>query len=458
MRARLSGRELGAAPDGGPSLVNDAREAQAPQARSRLEDHPLRYPLAGELHARPFPVVSAPSHAAFLAIKQRRDAASRDRTQDVAHLVALLDRFGAPHPQPGATHWTGEIGRHRLKWESHTEFVTYTLFGDGVADRPFDPRTFEAFPEDWLAEAPGVRITSALVRVEPRPDDGEVARRLGEWFVAESLAVSRVQGDCATIAGDFRIDPGGHVRFAVFVGPGTGERRVGRIVQRLCEIEVYKSMSMLGLARVRSMAADMAAIVEELGALSEEMAGEAAHADETLRRLLATTSRLEAMLARSAFRLSATRAYEALVAQRIEVMREERIGGRQTFAEFMSRRFDPSMRTVHAAERRLQAMADRGMRAAELLRTRVDVERSAQNQALLASMDRRADAQLRLQTTVEGLSVVAISYYAVSLALYLLGPLAEEGGVGEAWLAAIATPPVVLGVWWMVRRIRRRIH
>ena len=124
----------------------------------------------------------------------------------------------------------------------------------------------------------------------------------------------------------------------------------------------------------------------------------------------------------------------------------------------MSRRYDPSMRTVQAAERRLQAMADRGMRAAELLRTRVDVQRNAQNQALLESMDRRADAQLRLQSTVEGLSVVAISYYAVSLALYLLAPLGTFGELGEVWLAALVTPPVVLGVWWMVRRIRRRIH
>ena len=436
-------------------MADDAR--RDPPARTRLEDHPLRYPLAGELHARPFPTISAPCHAAFLAIKQPRDAASRDRAQDAAHLTALLDRFGAPHPQPGATHWFGEIGRYKLKWESHTEFVSYTLFGEGVAERPFDPRTFEAFPEDWLAAAPGVRITSALVRVEHRPDDEAVRRRLAEWFVPESLAASRVLGGCATIAGDFRIDPGGHVRFAVFVEEGTGEGRLGRIVQRLCEVEVYKSMSMLGLARVRSMGADMAAIDEELGALSDEMVDGAGDADETLRRLLGTSARLEALLARSSFRLSATRAYEALVAQRIEVLREERLGGRQTFAEFMSRRFEPSMRTVQAAERRLQAMAERGTRAAELLRTRVDVRRSAQNQSLLESMDRRADAQLRLQSTVEGLSVVAISYYAVSLALYLLAPVGAVGEVGDAWLAALVTPPVVLGVWWMVRRIRRRI-
>ena len=137
------------------------------------------------------------------------------------------------------------------------------------------------------------------------------------------------------------------------------------------------------------------------------------------------------------------------------MLREERFEGRQTLGEFMMRRFDPAMRTVKSAERRLQAMAERAMRAGKLLRTRVDVERSAQNQALLASMGRRADLQLRLQRTVEGLSVVAISYYAVNLAEYVAYPFAPEGW-SEGLVSAALTPPVVLVVWLAIRRIRRK--
>ena len=107
-----------------------------------IQDHPQRYALAHELHARPFPRVNAPGRAAYLALKPAENAVGRDRAADRAHLLALLDRFGAVHPQPDATHYSGQIGRHFLKWESHTEFVTYTIFGDGVADRPFDAQTF----------------------------------------------------------------------------------------------------------------------------------------------------------------------------------------------------------------------------------------------------------------------------------------------------------------------------
>ena len=423
-----------------------------------IEDHPLRYALANELHARPFPTLTAPCRAAYLAIKQPTNAGNRDRTLDRAHLIKLLDRFGAQHPQPGATHYFGQIGRHQLKWECHTEFVTYTIFGDGVADTPFDAGTFRMFPEDWLAEAPGVRITSALIRVELEADDQTVTDKLADWFVADSLAVSRVLDDSAVMAGDFRIDQSGHMRFALFVRPSTGERRVGRVVQRLCEIETYKTMSMLGFSRARELGSQIGAIDRELTALISNMAGQNAKPADTLQSLLDVSARLEDILAQSSFRFGATAAYEALVHQRIRVLREDRFFGRQTFAEFMTRRFDPAMRTVKATEGQLRSMAERGSRAADLLRTRVDVERSAQNQDLLASMDKRADLQLRLQRTVEGLSVVAISYYAVNLAAYMAAPFVEPLGLAKGVSTAILTPLVVLLVWLMVRRIRKSLH
>ncbi|MDJ1009153.1 MAG: DUF3422 domain-containing protein [Paracoccaceae bacterium] len=425
---------------------------------SPIEDHPLRYTLANELHARPFPSLEAPCRAAYLAIKRPENAVSRDRDADRAHLTALLDRYGAQHPQPGATHYFGTIGKHQLKWESHTEFVTYTVFAEGVADTPFEAATFKMFPEDWLAEAPGVRMTSALIRVEVLEDEAAIPDKVAEWFVPESLAVSRVLDDTAIIASDFRIDTQGHMRMGVFARPGTGTRRVGRIVQRLCEIETYKTMSMLGLARVRDLGPRLGAADEELTRLIEEMSGDTVDPDRTLKSLLSVAADLEKILAQSSFRFGATGAYEALVNQRIEVLREERFRGRQTFGEFMMRRFDPAMRTVKATEARLKSMADRAAQAGNLLRTRVDVDRSAQNQKLLESMDKRADLQLRLQRTVEGLSVVAISYYAVNLAIYVLGPVGREAGVSSILLTAIVTPVVVLFVWAVIRRIRRSME
>ncbi|MEW2911799.1 DUF3422 domain-containing protein [Leisingera sp. JC11] len=423
-----------------------------------IQDHPLRYQLTNELHARPFPTMTCPCTVAYLAVKQPQEAVHRDRMQDMQHLIQLLDRHGAPHPKPGATHHTAQIGRHMLKWEQHTEFVSYTVYNDGVSARAFDPADFDVFPADWLAEAPGQRITSALIRVVPRAAPAVLKATMHEWFVPESLTASQVLDDSAVVAGDFRIDPAGHVRFAIFPNADTGSQRVGRIVQRLCEIETYRAMSMLGFSRARGLSPVIGKLDSRLSEMMAEMTSGTKPAEEILTQLLAVSAELEAMAAQSAFRFGATGAYDALVSQRISLLREERHEGFQTFAEFMLRRFEPAMRTVNSTEKRLDTLASRARRAGELLRTRVDVERSAQNQALLASMDRRADIALRLQHTVEGLSVVAVSYYAISLVSDFLFPLAERYGMTKKVLIAAVTLPVIGLVWLGIQRIRKKLH
>ena len=419
-------------------------------------DHPLRYQLVNELHARPFPVLEAPATAVFLAFHPGEEAAVREREADRAFLSALVTRFGNAAPGPGLTHYAGALGRAALKWESHTEFVTYTAFQPGVGARAFDPSEAEVFPADWLALAAGNRICAVLIRVELAPeDDAELGAKLDSWFVGESLAVARVVDGAAVVASDFRIDASGHMRCAVFVRPGTGQRRIGRILQRLCEIETYRAMSMLGLVAARQLSSRLSRIEARLVTLVTGLDGATANAEADLHELLQISGELESLAVSASFRFGATRAYETIVNQRIQALREERVSGRQTFAEFMMRRYDPAMRTVQSTDLRLKTLAERAQRAAELLRTRVEVARSRENQALLASMDTRADLALRLQHTVEGLSVVAISYYGVSLAGYLVAPLAGAAGVDKALLLAVLTPAVLVLVWFAIRRLRR---
>lgn len=423
-----------------------------------LEDHPLRYTLNNELHARPFPSLRAPGRVAYLALRPVKGAAGRDRTKERAHLIELLDRFGAVHPQPEATHYLGQIGKFWLKWESHSEFCSYMIFAEGSVKRPFDADAFAYFPTDWLERAPGVRMVSAVVRVETESSDTAIISKLDDWFVQESLAVSRVLEDELVVASDFRIDSAGHSRFAIFARPEVGPQRVGRVIQRLLEIETYKAMAMLGLARARALSPRLGEVGRSLAELADGLKADQVDSSEALDSLLRISAELETISAQSSFRFGATFAYEAIVSQRISILREGRFFSRQTIGEFMMRRFDPAMRTVQSTEKQLDALIKRAGRASDLLRTRVDVERSEENRKLLVSMDHRAALQLRLQQTVEGLSVVAISYYALSLAIYLATPVAKTAGIDKGWLAAGLTLPVVVGVWWFVRRIQRKLH
>ena len=105
-------------------------------------EHPLRYALVNELHARPSPRITAPATAVFVAFKEPRDAANRDRAQDLAHLGELVSRHGGPRPDPDDSHYQGQLGRHELKWESHTEFVTYMAMTPGLPIRHRRRRSF----------------------------------------------------------------------------------------------------------------------------------------------------------------------------------------------------------------------------------------------------------------------------------------------------------------------------
>lgn len=422
-------------------------------------EHHLRYALVNELHARPSPRFAAPATCVFVAFKEPREAANRDRARDVAHLAELTSRHGGPRPDPDESHYQGQLGRYELKWESHTEFVTYMATTPGLPIRPFDPSAAAIFPDEWQLNAPGKRVAAVMVQIDMLPDDPKDALdRIGDWFTRDSLTAVWVLEEAAMIAGDFRIDADGWMRFALFVRPDVGPGRVGRIVHRLVELETYRAMSMLGLGRARGLSRRLNELEPRLSAIVEAMTDDDRPADATLQDLLEVSAELEAQAVQHSFRFGATAAYEAIVMDRISALRESRFMGRQMLTEFMRRRYQPAMRTVKSAEDRMRTMIERASRAGELLRTRVDVERSEQNQSILERMDRRADLQLRLQHTVEGLSVVAISYYAIGLLSYALYPVAHALQIEKAYLIAALTPVAVLVVWWGMRRIKQSLH
>ncbi len=429
----------------------------------RLADHPLRYPLSAELHARPFSEMAAPGRALFLAVKAAEDSAKRSPAGDLAHLTAFIDRHGGPHPAPEANHYFADFGRFQLKWERHTEIVTYTLYETGAAGALFRAGLAGHLPDDWLAEAPGQVISA--IQIEVLDADGVEAAmaklrdELAPHFANESMACARLLDDNAVAIGDFRIHEGGLARFGLIVHGPAGPRRIGRAVQRLIEMETYRTLAMLAFPTARQVAGRLNEIESALGDLIAQIGrdGKPEPEAEILRRLTALSAEIETLAAGSAFRFGASGAYEAIVTERIAMLREARLEGWQQFSEFMVRRFDPAMRTVHAAERRLEELAARASRIASLLSTRVNVAVQTQNQEVLEKMNRRAALQLRLQATIEGFSVVAISYYAVNLISYLLAPLAKGLGADKTVLTAVSVIPLVALVWWAIRRLRRGI-
>ncbi len=421
----------------------------------RLSESARRFALTNELHARPYARLEAPERASHFAFLSGEDAAEASRT----HLLALCDRYGIAHPPPDAAHFQADIGQARLKWERHTEFITYTVFHRGPFDEPFDAAAAEQLPAEWLEEAPGELIVAIHVALTGKGHEPFSSDRLNRLFASDSLSGSFVTDGAEQIWTDFRIheDGFGHILIRdINLAPRQG----GRLVQRLLEIETYRTMALLALPIAREIGPRLTRIDKSLSELTDQMDRLSSLEDERslLKRLIVLSSEIEGLTAGVSYRFSAARAYYALVGERITDLRETRAEGFQTVRDFMERRLAPGMRTCESVVARQRALTDRANRAANLLRTRVDIELEGQNRDLLASMNRRAHLQLRLQQTVEGLSVAAITYYVVSLSGYAFKAANQAGLPVDADIGrALSIPVIAVLVWLGVRRLRRSL-
>lgn len=428
----------------------------APQITARM--HPLRDAVLAEVHARPFETLSAPLRVSHLALLSGTEAAAA--AEERAHLATLCRRFELAGPGPESSHFSAEFGEFRLRWERHQEFSTYTFYRYGSSAASFDDPAVAVVPPDWLHELPGELLAAVHLVLQHRDSASTEPGEIESTFGTEVFAGSAVADGAAVVWSDFRPHHDGYCRVLV-QDRSLAPRRAGRLVQRLLEIETYRLMALLAFPLAREAGPQLTRMETWLEQLTERLTeSDNAEAEQALlAELSELASQVERLNARTNFRLSAARAYHDLVSRRIENLREERLGDLQTLGKFMERRLTPAMRTCESVCARQEALARRVARAANLLRTRVDVALEAQNRDLLASMNRRAHMQLRLQQTVEGLSVVVLSYYTVGLLGYLIKaakaaglPVVVDLGVG------LAVPAVILGMWLSLRSLRRRLH
>ena len=412
-------------------------------------DHPARLRLNNEVHARPPEPLEAPSLVSYLALLC--DQAQRDASFRAVAEAAL--RYGVPPPAEGANHFSGDFGVFRMKWERHTEFVRYTFIVTGDAH----PTALAAVPAEWVAALPGDMLVAAHVTLAPPGTDPlELARRV---FARDSVVGSAVADGAATVFADFRILADGFSRMLV------GDVRLtpwqaGRVVQGLLEIDTYRMMALLALPLAQSVAPIITRREQELAGITAAMVT-AGDADEPLLldRLTRLAAEIDSRHADSLYRFGAAAAYYELVQRRIQDLRETRLVGLQTLHEFTERRLAPAMNTCQTIAARQEELSRRIARGTQLLATRVGVTRERQNQALLETMNRRVRLQLRLQSTVEGLSIAAVTYYIVGLVGYAAKGLEAAGSRLDPAIAMAISIPIVGGFMpFGLRKLRRHVE
>ena len=436
----------------------DQTAAPPPGSRA-FEPHPLRGAVLGEIHARPFRLVSPPRVFLHYAFEVVRGASKPDRV----FFDGLCRAQGQAGPGPSARHHVIGFGPGTLKWERHAEFTTYSwdgplaaAAGEGGRAPGLSVLGQEPIGHPFGAEfvPPGPLLVAVRLDLVPHPGDLAEAVAL---FDPTSLCVAHCYGESAIAITDFRQDGDGRTRILV-LDRGLNAQQAGALVQRLLEIETYRTLALLGLPEAQRVGPEVRRIERDLVDINGQI--RASNGLEANRKLLDDISKLTADLgavaAETSYRFGASRAYDEIVHDRLKAIHEGHVPGYGTWSSFLDRRTGPAMRTVRMTGDRMEDLSEKLARAAQLLRTRVDIDLEQQNRDLLESMNRRARQQLRLQQTVEGLSVAAISYYVIGLVGYLFKAIKEIGHLPFDPLVAtgLAVPVVLLLVWWVVRSIR----
>ena len=447
-------------------------------------DDPQRTALHNEVHARPSARIRLPALIVYVAVLN--EGVSREA--ECAHLNRLPGQAELPPERLQDNFLRLRLEGFTIKWERHSEFTRYSIVQPLPAEAMLgasepDLLSQLAVPPQWLAQIPGRTVAAVQLAMlhAPLDDAPALMAQAVKWLGGRTVVASLLGSNAASPGGQgaepanrhgyehpmghswaltqFRLQPDGFERMLVIAPEGTSQTRAGRIAARLLELETYRLMALRGLPVVKALAPMLAQAESELVRITAQLENKSASDQELLDTLVSLAAGVERATAANSYRFAATQAYYALVNQRIRELREKAIPGTQTLGEFMQRRLSPAMATVVATEQRLVSLSERVARASDLLRTRVDIATEVQNQQLLEKLTRGQELQLRLQSTVEGLSIAAISYYVISLLLYGGKALKAAGLPINPEMAAGALVPVVLwGVWRTTRRIHAKLQ
>ena len=428
-----------------------------------------------ELHARPYIKLGnnlRTFHFAYL-IKEN------DEKKSWNYLDKFLRKFNFQKlPNEVSKYWVAEGKDLTVRYECHTEFISLTLIYPNKIENKNKPKLFDEnflnlLPIDFLENFPGDHFLSTWIEMAPsnfnfKPIDIE------EFFYHDNFAGSNVAEDGANVFMSFKSDRtdflGSGFRRVFIQNKNLRTRRTGRLLQRIVELETYQVLSLLGLPQVRQETLNLSNLEKQITEITKSVSKTAkknlnkksiAYPDyqKDLNELSYVVAKIEEIDSSSNYRLSATAAYYKLVEQRIQDLREERLESFQTNYEFLSRRLQPAIRTTEAFSRRLESLAIRAQRADNLVRTQIEMGVQIQNKNLLESMELRARAQLRLQETVESLSIVAITYYIVGLLSTLVDPINfDKFFISKTVFLALCVPIILVLIWYIAKMVRKKIN
>lgn len=419
----------------------------------------LRRTLSDELHARAFDNFSGSGRFIrfIYLVEGNADVI-------VEYVNKFLEREGQA-PIPLSSKFSSfNLGHYSLDFERHTEFISVSFIQKydsllvGLSPDAYNARSV-ALPIEWAHASPGQIFHAIWLEVGGEPPDGLTEQKMLQLMQARAVAANQFSDGAAQVYFAFDIDAAGFSRVALF-NKSMVASRLGRAVQRIVELETYRLLALLGFATVTEYGSKLDSITRHVGEITNELAEQIkqpdSHVEGMLSKLSAQAADLENIYSKASYRMAATKAYDSIVENRLEGLRVSRVEGFQGVKGFLNRRMLPAIDSCRAFSERLRRLSERISRAGDLLQTQTEMIIQRQNQELLISMNRRAKTQLRLQQTVERLSIAAVTYYGVGLVGFLGMSLPLEAwGIDLVALKAASIPIIAGFVWLTIYQVKK---
>lgn len=420
-----------------------------------MKKHPLQAELFDELHNRPFPLLNSPASVSHFIMLEPGDL-----TAELKHIASLAHQYSAPPPAPGASCYYQKLGEFEFRWERHTEFSSYMVILPQTGAFPFADTALSVLPGEWLDRLSGSMIGGEHIEMRAQSERHTDVSSLHPYFEGHSLMGSGVLDGKAAMWTSLRNYADGFCRVLIYTEI-EDLCECGRLVRSLIELSAYRNLTLIALPIARGLIPVVSSLELRLAELTERLTdvGTFKGEKQLLDELSGFAAELERLVSDNSFRFAATEAYYQLTEDRLLELNEIPIANLRTLKEFHHRRFRPGFSTCRSVKLRMNDLSIRVNRSSSLLRTRVDLMLESQNQNLLRSMDRRAKLQILMQQTVEGLSIIAMTHYTLSLMGYLLkGVPAEMMPVSGDVILAGAMPLVFVAAWLSIRRIRKKFQ
>jgi uncharacterized membrane-anchored protein len=431
-----------------------------------MQEVALRRVLSDEIHARAFHDFEGAGR--FIRFVFLNEDKTVQKSGDILDYInAFLTLKGKTSIAEGEKFLRIEMDGFVLRVEQHTEFISISFIEksikvtSGLLADAFDPEK-AGVPVAWAMDIPAPLFHAIWLEIGGKEPRGNTPEKMQTILQSRGVAANSFSDGDATLHFGFDIDDAGFSRIALF-NEKIVPNRMGRVVQRIVDLETYRMLALLGFATVRENGAALGRIERVVGALTIDLAAQIKQAGGQVQQLLSVLSSqaadLEEIYSQTSYRLAATKAYEAILMDRINSLNTSRLQGFQGLRGFLGRRMTPALDSCRAFSERLARLSERVTRAGDLLQTQTEMIIQHQNRDLLRSMNVRARHQLRLQQTVERLSIAAVTYYGVGLVGFLAKPLPlDVWGWDINLVKAAAVPIIALMVWAAVHKVKTSLH